>query len=117
LGPSYFPFVKFSFPVTHTFDGLLCWNWPFSPLNHLTSWITLVLVCISITKSSMCNSYFQSKNLKNRPDNLRFCFWYPSEICSWYIYIHTHYMRYIFEVGWRRGRGWAGLGKEKGRGS
>ncbi len=33
------------------------------------------------------------------------------------IYIYTHYALYI-EVGWRRrGRGWAGLGKEQGRGS
>ncbi len=38
-------------------------------------------------------------------------FWYPSDICRWYIYIHTHYALYI-EVGWRRGR----FGQGKGQG-
>jgi hypothetical protein len=37
LGPSYFLFVKFSFPV-NMFDALLCWNWPFLPLNRL-AWL------------------------------------------------------------------------------
>jgi hypothetical protein len=30
------------FISSSAFDGLLCWNWPFSPLNCLTLWITMM---------------------------------------------------------------------------
>ncbi len=45
LGSQLFPFVKFSFPVTHTFDGPIMPKLAvLAPLNHMTLWITLVLV-------------------------------------------------------------------------
>jgi hypothetical protein len=64
LGPIYF--VLWNFIPNYAFDAVLCRNWPFSPPNRQTLWITLMSINDNVSYERSSLEKPKKKNLMEK---------------------------------------------------